>query len=836
MIKQETRQFEAGQSATAASSPILVGLVVLFAGSGCAALIYELVWFQFLQLVIGSSAVSLAMLLTAYMGGLCLGSVALPRIVSARHHPLLIYAWLELGIGIFGILALWGVPYVDRLYVAGSAPGFAQLIFRAVIAAVCLLPPTILMGASLPAAARWVETTPSGVSWLGFFYGGNIAGAVFGDLLAGFYLLRVHDVAAATYVAVTINVAAALVAFGLAKWTTKPEPADEAIEDRPVRSVSFFPVYIAIGLSGLCALGAQVIWTRLLSLMLGATVYTFSIILAVFLLGMGLGSGAGAFLARTTKRPRRALACCQLLLAVAIAWAAYTLSYTMPYLPVDPWMATSPWFNFQIDLIRSIWTILPATFLWGVSFPLALAAVASPGQDAGRITGEVVAANTAGAIIGALAFSLVVIPWLGTQQAQRLLIGLSAVSAVILFSGMEGRREDKFEIRISKFEFPGLRPSILSVGIAILLAWTVAEIPWQVVAFGRRVASTLRTFQLYPNAVATVGTHILYRGEGLNTSIVIAESDRGQRSYYVNGKSQASNAPLDMRLQRMLAHLPALVHPNPRSVMTVGFGAGVTAGSFVVYPGIQKMVICEIEPLVPPAATQYFGRENYNVLNDPRTRMFYDDARHYLMTTKDKFDIITSDPLDPWIKGTAALYTREFFDAARNHLNPGGVVALFVQLYESDEQAVKSEVATFFDVFPNATVWSNYVNGDGYDFVLLGQTDATTIDVDGLQERLNRTDHAAVSDSLREVGFRTGLDLLATYAGRASDLQPWLKDAQINRDLNLRLQYLAGMGLNSPVFQTIYNDVIAYRRFPEGLFVGESSRIQALRTILQPKN
>ena len=155
--------------------------------------------------------------------------------------------------------------------------------------------------------------------------------------------------------------------------------------------------------------------------------------------------------------------------------------------------------------------------------------------------------------------------------------------------------------------------------------------------------------------------------------------------------------------------------------MTIGFGAGVTAGSFVVHPEIEKMVICELEPLVPSAATQYFGRENHNVLRDPRTTIVYDDARHFVLTTQEKFDVITSDPLDPWIKGTASLYTREFFEVLKQHLNPGGSVALFVQLYEASESGVKSEIATFFEVFPDATIWSNYNNGDGYDLVLLGQ-------------------------------------------------------------------------------------------------------------------
>ena len=454
--------------------------------------------------------------------------------------------------------------------------------------------------------------------------------------------------------------------------------------------------------------------------MLGPTVYTFSIILGVFLTGLGAGSAVGALIARQTKRPQEVLARCQILLTLATAWAAYTLANSMPYWPVDPWMATSPTFIFQIDIMRSMWTIFPATFLWGISFPLALAAVASPGQDAGVLSGEIYAANTAGAIVGAIFFSMVLIPWLGTQNSQRILIALSAIAALILF-------------------VPWRRPlrgrmtwSVISAALAIVLIWTVSEIPWQVVAFGRRVASTLRAYQLYPAARATASTKVLYRGEGINTSIVIAESEGGQRAYYVNGKSQASNARLDMRLQRMLGDLPALIHPNPRSVLTIGFGAGVTAGSFVVHPGIEQMVICEIEPLVPPAATKYFGRENYNVLHDRRTEMVYDDARHYILTTPRTFDIITSDPLDPWIKGTAALYTKEFFEALSQHLNPGGMVSLFVQLYESDEAAVKSELATFIDVFPNATVWSNNVGADGYDLVLLGKKDPLVINVDEL--------------------------------------------------------------------------------------------------------
>jgi len=224
------------------------------------------------------------------------------------------------------------------------------------------------MGASLPAIARWIETTPRGVSWLGFFYGGNIAGAVFGCLLAGFYLLRIHDMATATYVAATINGAVALTGLVLAAMTRHRAPDAVAAQDLAVRAPGSWAVYVAIAASGLCALGAEVIWTRLLSLLLGGTVYTFSIILAVFLLGLGIGSSVGSFLSRGTARPRIALGCCQMLLTAAIAWTAYMLADSLPYWPIDPSLSRSPWFIFQLDLVRCIWAVLPAACLWARVF------------------------------------------------------------------------------------------------------------------------------------------------------------------------------------------------------------------------------------------------------------------------------------------------------------------------------------------------------------------------------------------------------------------------------------------------------------------------------------
>jgi spermidine synthase len=240
-----------------------------------------------------------------------------------------------------------------------------------------------------------------------------------------------------------------------------------------------------------------------------------------------------------------------------------------------------------------------------------------------------------------------------------------------------------------------------------------------------------------------------------------------------------------------------------------------------------------MEPLVPPTAAKYFAAQNYNVMNDPRTQIVYDDARHFVLTTKEKFDIITSDPIHPWVKGSATLYSREYFQMVRDHLNPGGVVTQWVPLYESDEQTVKSEIATFLSVFPGGTVWANSVEGQGYDLFLLGQNGPTKIDADRMQARLDSPAYSHVADSLRNVGFASATDLLSIYSGQDSDLQPWLQGAEINRDGNLRLQYMAGLALNNSREDLIYRAILGYRRFPSNIIIGSPQRLEELMRLMQ---
>ncbi|HJR58934.1 MAG TPA: fused MFS/spermidine synthase [Vicinamibacterales bacterium] len=793
-------------------------LLLLFVGSGCAALIYEIVWFQLLQLVIGSSAISLGVLLGTFMGGMCLGSLLLPRFISAGEHPLRVYAYLEFGIGALGLMILFGMPLFSSAYTAVGTTGIFGLVLRGIAAAICLLPPTLLMGATLPAISRWVKSTPEGMSWLGFFYGGNIAGGVLGCLLAGFYLLRVHDMAIATYAAVALNLLVGGIAILLAGRTEYDGSPEES--GRIVRVPGAWAIYTAIGLSGLTALGSEVLWTRTLSLLFGATTYTFSLILAVFLFGLGIGSSVGSIIAGRTARPRLALGWCQMLLCAAMAWTSYMLTESLPYWPINPSInetSAGIWYTFQLDFVRAMWAMLPGAMLWGASFPLALASVAQGRKDPARLVGGVYAANTLGAIAGAVGGSLLLTIWLGSQRSQQAMIIISAISALLVLDAALAEADSKKR----RMQFAGTLLLAAAMAGAVLLARTVSGVPADLVAYGRYTATR------------TGEGEIVYMGEGWNASVAVTRLSNGVLNYHNAGKVQASSEPQDMRLQRMLGHLTTLIPKNPQNALVIGCGAGVTAGAVSIDPAVTKLTIAEIEPLVPSVVSRYFSEHNFSVVTNPKTRIHIDDARHYLMTTDEKFDAITSDPLDPWVKGAAMLYSREFFETVKQRLNPGGVVTLFVQLYESNTEAVKSEVATFLEAFPNGMVFGNTNQGAGYDMVLLGQVEPTVINLDEIQAKLTRPEYQSIAQSLAEVGMYNVVDLFANFAGNKDQLQPWLADATINRDRNLKLQYLAGLGVHLYQSDVIYAGMLRHADYPQATFTGSDGMLAQLQQAMR---
>jgi len=350
----------------------------------------------------------------------------------------------------------------------------------------------------------------------------------------------------------------------------------------------------------------------------------------------------------------------------------------------------------------------------------------------------------------------------------------------------------------------------------VLALWMVPAVPGHLIAYGRSVNSW--------DSIA----RFLYLGEGATASIAVTQGKGGAKQFHIAGKVEASDMDIDMRLERMLGHVPALLHPHPKSVLIVGVGAGVTAGALSIHPEIERIVICDIEPLVPISARAYFGNENHHVFDNRKVQLVFDDARHFLQTTHEKFDIITSDPIHPWVRGAATLYSEEYLRLSRDHLTPGGVATQWIPLYETDERSVKSEIGTFAKVFPDTTLWNPDLLEEGYDLVALGRAEETPIVEGAIQARIDRA--PAVKKSLEEVMLKSAGDILGTYAGRGRDLAPWLADAEINRERHLRLQYLAGLAANTDHRFAIFGAILSHRRYPADLFVASADTEARLRS------
>jgi spermidine synthase len=779
-------------------------LLGMFVASGCAALSYEIVWVHLMRLVIGASALSVAIVLASFMGGMFVGSLLLARWVPRTRNPLRVYAALEIGIALFGLIMPVVLPFVRSVYAGAAGHGPLGIALRALIAAALLLPPTALMGATLPAIARRYAPGAEGNGRLAALYAANTLGAVVGCIACGFYLLAVWDVWVATFTAAGLNLLIAALAWRAGRSDRAASAGglqagvEAAASGVAPAAVNARTVYVAAALSGATALGSQVLWTRLLTLLFGATVYAFSIILAVFLGGLGIGAAWAARMIQRGVDPMRGLAATQLALVPALLWAAALLAGVLPYSSVQLIPASA---MHALHVLRALEVTLPAAILWGMTFPFALAAVAH--DDPGKSTGQVYAANTVGSIAGALVVSFWTIPARGTHWSTQFVIAVAALSAGLLW--LPRARA----LRAAAY-WPAL--SVIAFG-ALVVALTPA-LSGVFLAHGRHLWAVDERDR-YP-----------YISEGAASTVAVHIAPDGTQHFHVAGRVEASSNGADMRLQRLLGHLSVFAHPAPKSVLVVGLGAGVTAGSIALHPSIERIVICEIEPRVVGAA-RLFARENDSVLNDPRVQVVFDDARHFLATTDERFDIITSDPIHPWVRGNSLLFSREYYQVGKSRLAPSGVATQWVPLYDTSEQAIQIQMRTFTAAFPNASVWNSSASGRGYDVVLLGAEQPAALDVLAIQARLERS--ARVHDSLREVGVQSVYDLLATYGTNARDMQPWVSSADENRDFSLKLEYISGLSLGQQKADAIYAKMITGRTIPADLFKAPPEALALLR-------
>lgn len=778
----------------------------LFLGSGCAALIYEVIWFHLMRLVIGASSLSVGIVLATFMGGMLLGSLLFARYVPRSRHPLQVYGWLELGVGICGLAMPFVLPAIRSVYVGLVGYGSLGIALRALIATLLLLPPTALMGATLPAIARRYSAGRRGMSSLAWLYTTNTAGAVLGCLLSAFCLLAFWDVWVATLAAVALNLGVGGFALWLAR-STPPElspPAAPRGEVRPREAkrsggrarfrVDPRAIYVVAALSGFTALGAQVLWTRLLTLLFGATVFAFAIILAVFLAGLGLGSGLSAQLLRRGQQAARALGWTQLLLVPTLFLAGLVLARYLPF--ASPPVITPIPALHGLHVLRASLVILPSAVLWGMSFPLALAAAtgAGAGTDTGRSSAHVYAANTVGAIAGALVVSFWLIPAFGSGWATRALEAVAGVSAAVLLFASTRAAE-----QVKRPKLASTLPPAWALALGLSAAAFVPTLSHVFLAHGRYVW-WIDERDRYP-----------YVSEGAASTVAVHIGPDGYKNFHVAGRVEASNDPADLRTERLIGHLSGLPHPRPESVLVVGMGGGISAGTLAIYSEVKRIVICEIEPRVA-GATRQFAEENFHVLDNPKVEVVFDDARHFLATTREKFDIITSDPIHPWVRGNSLLFSREYYEIVRSRLKPGGLATQWVPLYETSELAIKIQMQTFMDAFPNGTVWNTAITGKGYDVVLVGGEQPLRLDVASIQRRID--ENPRISSSLADAKIKGAVDLLATYGASGHDMKSWLAGTPVNQDFSLKLEYISGMALNANAADSIYAGMVQGRTYP----------------------
>ena len=546
-------QSDDGADAPSSAQPWMACVALLFVGSGCAALVYEVVWFHLLRLVIGGSWLSLGILLASFMGGMCLGSFCCRGWCSARFHPLRVYAALELAIGAIGGTLPWWLPKLSDWYLSVADESLTGVSARAAVAAVALLPPTMLMGATLPAVARWVRGTPAGLAQLGIFYGANTIGAVVGCLLAAFVLLPSTDVVQTSYAAAAINVVVACAAWGLALFVGYQPAGDVAAADE--RSAENAPaiVLLVIALSGFTALGAEVVWTRLLAMLFGATVYTFAVILAVFLAGLGIGSTLAARWVQRASSPLRWLAIAQLAIACLVPYANFMITRVVPFWDRPRVTVTSDVYAIFIhDTLRASLALFPAALVWGASFPLALAAAGRGRGDTGRLVGQVYAANTLGAIVGSLLTSATLVPW----------IGLAARAASTGAGRGFGERDC-----VSQHEAVAQRLGGRARAFRSTSDRGRSQHSWS--SCRRRACLAAR---LDPKTWAEPYVDVFHK-DGRSATVAVQQHQFSNfRFVCIGGKIEASNLKLDLRCQRLLGHLPALVHPAPKKILIVGHG------------------------------------------------------------------------------------------------------------------------------------------------------------------------------------------------------------------------------------------------------------------------
>ncbi len=786
----------ANRASSGRASRASIGLLpILFFLSGFASLVYQVIWVRSLSLVFGGSHLAVTTVLSVFMGGLAMGGLLLGRRADALRQPLRLYAVLEIGIGLSAGAFQLLLRFFPDLYapLARLAEGnHVWLTFvRVALASLGMIVPATLMGGTLPVLSRADAGRGAPAGRLGLLYAVNTLGAVIGTLAAGFFLLPRLGVLRSVGAAVAINLLVGGAAWLRAATATgrgaRRHEADEGIvpaaEGAPFAARLVLP---GIAISGFCALGYEVLWTRVLTLVIGTSVYSFTILLAAFLTGIAAGGQCEPLLARIAGRhaapgrPWIALfGAAQILVgtsALAVTWALRDVPLFAVRLQEALRAGTGEFRAQQATAFLAAFAFLsiPAFFM-GLSFPVAGRVHSVRSAHIGRAVGEVLTFNTIGAIAGAAASGFVLVHLLGFERSLHLLIAINVATGCAVLAGLAGPR-----VRGPAMGAVALTCVAASVAAVVFPDAGRAWDPKFLAVFRSNQSAAFRSTERIRDALAN--TDVLYSFEGANETISVIRPRGAHQGFIVNGRVEASTSHQDRQCQRTLGHLPMLAHPHPGKVFVLGAGTGMTLGAATLHPEPREIVLAEIEPGVLPA-TRTFAEWNHHALDDPRVRVVLDDGRGYLGTTTERFDVITADPIHPWSGGASSLYTDEYFRLASRRLAPGGLICQWLPLYELDVDDLRSVVRTFANNFPHVMLWITHDDAE-----LLGSNAPIAFDRAALDGRIGRP---SIQDDLEDVFMGSAEDFLAYFAAGTAGLLAFSGEGVLNTDDNLWLEFHA---------------------------------------------
>ena len=793
-----------GRKAPAARSAGFFALVLAcFFVSGLTGLTYEILWTRMIVKIIGSSPFAVSIVLTVFMGGLGLGSYLAGRSIDRIKDPrklIRIYGVLELCVGCYGLVLPFLLVAFKPLYAVVYNKLFGHFLTYNLLTflgcAVLLILPVTCMGATLPILARFFVTSLSRVgTHVGRLYGLNTIGAAAGSLLCGFWLIDLVGVWGTLLFAVGLNgLIGAACLFLSARLPKRPAPPRETVAveertgaDRGAASGRSFGSYalVIFAVSGFCAMAYEVIWIRLLGLVVGPTTYSFTIVLVTFITGLALGA---IFFGWLGDRARNPLA---LLLSTQIAAGLFALLFSQI-------AGTSQIFFAKLivqfkDSFASLHLLktlilfllmLPPTFCLGATFPLVGKIYTTSLARTGRSIGFAYAVNSAGAVLGSFCAGFLLIPFMGKENGLRLVIAVQLLTALVI----------AFRVfRSSRTPLLRWAPMALAVIVGLAL---VSRFPhWD-----RRMLSKAKYHRLDNPEIRNVGwldalfsgpsrvidrekPELVYYGDGIGGfTTVLRTVILGDSSYALcnSGKADASY-PGDMTTQALLAHFPLLFHPQPDDVLVIGLASGITAGEVLNYP-VRRLDVVDINEQVVEASG-YFRRWNGDVLSDPRTRLIIQDGRAHLTMTNRRYDVISSEPSNPWMAGLASLFTKEFFELARDHLKDGGIFVQFTHAYQMDWPTFAMIGRTFSEVFPDGFLVNTQPTTRGPDYLLIGIKGGKRLDAKVAERNL---EYARRSKNMRMPDHRLFYNVILT-----EDLPRLFGDGPDHTENRPRLEFAA---------------------------------------------